>query len=165
MQPGRFMFHRRGRFGGGTGFLSLQTNLCSIKTNAEAARKPPMHADVVNVRSNSWQLWWMTFQFLYRSALHFIQHLAFSPSVLLAKDLKAQMYRMSCLLKPHKLIMRSKLSFYVSRYFLLPNKTEHTKCSTPTTECGERDKHTKQLKRNLFVSTLIPSTKWNRCYN
>lgn len=148
------MFHRG--FGGGTGFLSRSKQISArLKQTPRLPRKPPMHADVVNVRSNSWQLWWMTFQFLYRPALHFIQHLAFSPSVLLAKDLKAQMYRMSCLLKPHKLIMRSKLSFYVSRYFLLANKTEHTKCSTPTTEQKakkERQTHKTTQAKSICIN-------------
>lgn len=109
----------------------------------------------------------MIFQFLYLPSLHFIQHLAFSTSVfrteLAAKGLKAQMYRVSCLLKPHKLIMRSKLSFYVSSYFLLPNEApKHTQMTSERVglkETQSQAKHIKQLKRNLFVSTLMPSTK------
>lgn len=75
----------------------------------------------------------MIFQFLYLS-LQFIQHRAFSPSgrngtarqveAKKKQAFKAQADRVSCLLKPHKLIMRSKLSFYVSGDFLLSSWTE-----------------------------------------
>lgn len=138
-------------FGGGTGFLEQISP--RLKQTLRLSRSGK-HA-VVDICRNSWQLWWMTFQFLYRPALHFIQHLAFSPSVLLAKDLKAQMYRMSCLLKPHKLIMRSKLSFYVSRYFLLPNKTEHTKCSTAEQQNRKRgETNTQNNSSEIYLYQL-----------
>lgn len=129
--------------------------------------------------------WWMIFQFLYLLLLPWLRFTSFAlfhfcllclvagtelqAIYIQAKGLKAQMYRMSCLLKPHKLIMRSKLSFYVSKYFLLLKQAPKRSTSEMgRISKGEREfeaKHIKQLKRNLFVSTLMPSTKWNRCYN
>jgi hypothetical protein len=82
--------------------------------------------------------WWMIFQFLYQ--LYFVQFhrnitvFSFWLSALdieskrgIRRKKKAQMYRISCLLKPHKLIMRSKLSFYVDSFFSSSYKNRRQK--------------------------------------